>query len=58
MVGFAIGTGGIGATFLGWLADYWGVAMVLRLTAWLPLIGVLFTLCMPYPPRFARTSSD
>ena len=55
MVGFAIGTGGIGATFLGWLADYWGVVMVLRLTAWLPLIGVLFTLCMPYPVRFART---
>jgi FSR family fosmidomycin resistance protein-like MFS transporter len=55
MVGFAIGTGGIGATFLGWLADYWGVVMVLRLVAWLPLIGVLFTLCMPYPPRFDRT---
>jgi FSR family fosmidomycin resistance protein-like MFS transporter len=58
MVGFAIGTGGIGATFLGWLADYWGVTMVLRLTAWLPLIGMLFTLCMPYPPRFAGSVSS
>jgi FSR family fosmidomycin resistance protein-like MFS transporter len=58
MVGFAIGTGGIGVTFLGWLADYWGVLMVLRLTAWLPLIGVLFTLSMPYPPRFASSVSS
>ncbi len=58
MVGFAIGTGGIGATFLGWLADYWGVVMVLRLIAWLPLIGVMFTLGMPYPPRFAGPPSD
>lgn len=52
MVGFAIGAGGIGATMLGSVADIWGVVTVLKITAWMPIVGVLFSLWMPYPPRF------
>jgi FSR family fosmidomycin resistance protein-like MFS transporter len=52
MTGFAIGAGGIGATMLGSVADVWGVITVLKITAWMPILGVLFALWMPYPPRF------
>ncbi|MES1992739.1 MAG: MFS transporter [Pseudomonadota bacterium] len=39
--GLAFGLGGIGAATLGLLADAWGIEAVYRLTAFLPLIGLL-----------------
>lgn len=47
MVGFAIGTGGLGVTLLGLIADYWGVPMALKTMAVMPLIG--FFLCWLLP---------
>ena len=49
MVGFAIGTGGIGVTLLGVVADNFGVPFALRSTVILPVVGFLLTLILKYP---------
>jgi FSR family fosmidomycin resistance protein-like MFS transporter len=49
MVGFAIGAGGICVTFLGVLADHFGVPFALRSIAILPLIGFILCLILRYP---------
>jgi len=51
MVGFAIGTGGIGVTLLGSIADIWGVPMALKAIFALPLIGFGLSLLVEYPPQ-------
>jgi len=51
MVGFAIGTGGIGVTILGYLADLWGIPFALKTIALMPVIGFLIALFIPYPPE-------
>jgi len=53
MVGFAIGTGGIGVTLLGYLADLWGVPVALNAIGLMPLVGFLITCFIPYPPKRA-----
>ncbi|MBI5605728.1 MAG: MFS transporter, partial [Deltaproteobacteria bacterium] len=47
MVGFAIGTGGLGVTLLGLVADFWGVPAALQTLAVIPLIGFLLCLLLP-----------
>jgi FSR family fosmidomycin resistance protein-like MFS transporter len=47
MVGFAIGTGGIGVTLLGTIADHWGVPMSLKAILFLPCIAFLLSLLLP-----------
>ncbi|HEX2500348.1 MAG TPA: MFS transporter [Methylomirabilota bacterium] len=49
IVGLAIGTGGVGVTLLGWIADHWGLYAALNLTAALPLAGLVAALCLPEP---------
>lgn len=49
MVGFAIGTGGIGVTLLGLIADNFGVPVALKSIIVLPLAGVLLSLFIKYP---------
>jgi FSR family fosmidomycin resistance protein-like MFS transporter len=49
VVGFAIGTGGIGVALLGWVADHWGVPAALMATAALPLAGFAVALALPDP---------
>jgi FSR family fosmidomycin resistance protein-like MFS transporter len=49
IVGLAIGTGGLGVTLLGWIADHWGLHAALRLVALLPLAGLGIALCLPEP---------
>ena len=44
MVGFAIGTGGMGVTLLGLLADTWGVPTALKTITVMPIMG--FLLCL------------
>jgi FSR family fosmidomycin resistance protein-like MFS transporter len=51
MVGFAIGTGGIGVTLLGYLADLWGVPVALKAIAAMPIVGFLIACFIPYPPK-------
>ncbi len=49
MVGFAIGTGGIGVTILGVIADHFGVPVALKSIMLLPVIGLLISLLVRYP---------
>lgn len=47
IIGFAVGTGGIGTTLLGAVADRWGVLRALDITALLPLAGLGIALLLP-----------
>jgi FSR family fosmidomycin resistance protein-like MFS transporter len=51
--GFAFGMGGIGAAFLGWLADWTSIGFVYRVCAFLPALGLL-TALLPDLRRAAR----
>ncbi|MFH0788028.1 MAG: MFS transporter [Pseudomonadota bacterium] len=47
MVGFAIGTGGLGVTLLGLVADNWGVPTALQTMTAMPIIGFLLSWFLP-----------
>jgi FSR family fosmidomycin resistance protein-like MFS transporter len=49
MVGFAMGTGGVAVTVLGWLADRWGVPAALWVSALLPVTGFVAARFLPAP---------
>ena len=49
IVGLALGTGGVGVTLLGWIADHWGVQATLGVAAVLPLVGFAIALVLPEP---------
>ena len=49
MVGLAMGTGGVAVTFLGWLADRWGVPAALWVSALLPITGLVAAQFLPAP---------
>jgi len=52
IVGFAIGTGGLGVAALGGLADRWGLPLALWVTALMPVGGFAASLFLPEPkPR-------
>jgi len=48
MMGFVIGIGGVGAGFLGIIADSWGVIAVLKLITYMPAIGFIPILMISY----------
>ncbi len=50
MVGFAIGTGGVGVTILGILADHYSVPAALKSITILPVIGLGISSLIKYPP--------
>lgn len=47
-VGFVIGMGGVGAGLLGIVADSWGVMTVLKLIVYMPALGFIPALMIPY----------
>jgi len=47
-MGFVIGMGGIGAGLLGIVADSWGILTVLKLIAFMPAVGFIPILLIPY----------
>ncbi|MBI2461698.1 MAG: MFS transporter [Candidatus Rokubacteria bacterium] len=49
IVGFAIGTGGIGVALLGWVADHWGLPVTMGVLAAMPLLGALLAALLPEP---------
>lgn len=51
IVGLAIGTGGLGVTFLGWVADHYGLRPALWITALMPLAGFVAAMFLPEPRR-------
>ena len=57
IIGFAVGTGGIGTTFLGAIADRWGVLPALDVTALLPLAALAIALLLPPDPPADRADS-
>ena len=54
IIGFAVGTGGIGTTLLGAVADRWGVLRAMDVTAFLPLAALAIALLLPRDPPSAR----
>jgi MFS transporter, FSR family, fosmidomycin resistance protein len=56
MVGFAIGTGGLGVTILGVIADHFGAPAALQSIMVLPVLGLLVSLPIRYPSRNWKTS--
>jgi FSR family fosmidomycin resistance protein-like MFS transporter len=50
IVGFAIGTGGLAVTLLGWIADHFGLLVVLWIAALMPLACFAVTAFLPAPP--------
>jgi MFS transporter, FSR family, fosmidomycin resistance protein len=57
MAGFAIGTGGIGVTLLGVIADHFGVQMALKSIAVLPVIGLILSCIVRFPLKEAHLQS-
>lgn len=57
IAGFAIGTGGIGVTLLGAVADGYGVRAALHLVNALPAAGALLALLLPLPWKQDREGS-
>jgi FSR family fosmidomycin resistance protein-like MFS transporter len=49
IVGFAIGTGGLGVTALGWVADRHGLPAALAISALMPLAGFVAARFLPAP---------
>ena len=49
VVGFATGAGGLGASTLGLVADHWGVATALGISAVMPILGFGVALFLPEP---------
>jgi len=56
IIGFAVGTGGIGVTLLGAVADRWGLLRAMDVTALLPIAAVAIAVILPSDPRLARNS--
>jgi FSR family fosmidomycin resistance protein-like MFS transporter len=57
MAGFAIGTGGIGVTLLGVIADRFGVPVALKSIMLLPLVGLLISCFVRYPLHRTKSLS-
>jgi FSR family fosmidomycin resistance protein-like MFS transporter len=53
-LGFVIGMGGIGAGLLGMVADSWGVMTVLKLIAFMPAVGFIPAVMIPYDLKTAK----
>jgi FSR family fosmidomycin resistance protein-like MFS transporter len=49
IVGFAIGTGGLAVTLLGWIADHFGLLVVLWIAALMPLACFAAAVFLPLP---------
>jgi FSR family fosmidomycin resistance protein-like MFS transporter len=53
IVGFAIGTGGLAVTLLGFVADYYGLLVALWISALMPLAGFAVARYLPAPRALA-----
>jgi len=56
IAGFAIGTGGIGITLLGAVADRFGIPTAMLLLNAFPIVGAIIALTMPLPWKSERVS--
>jgi FSR family fosmidomycin resistance protein-like MFS transporter len=53
-VGFSIGTGGLGVTLLGMIADNYSVLSALHFIMILPVIGCLVSMLINYPEHYKK----
>jgi len=53
MVGFSVGTGGVGVTLLGMIADAWGVPAAMKSILILPILGFILSVLLDYPTKRA-----
>jgi len=53
-MGFVIGMGGVGAGLLGIVADSWGIMAVLKLIVYMPAVGFIPALMIPYDSKRPR----
>ncbi len=51
MIGLGIGAGGIGAAFMGWVSDHYGLNVVFDFFVFLPLAATFLTLFLPGEKR-------
>jgi FSR family fosmidomycin resistance protein-like MFS transporter len=58
VVGFAIGTGGLGVGGLGWMADRFGLTTVLWTCALLPVTGLAAALFLPRPGLDGESAAE
>ncbi|KUO51958.1 MAG: hypothetical protein APF76_06915 [Desulfitibacter sp. BRH_c19] len=58
VLGFAIGTGGIGTTLLGLVADNYGLMMAIRILTYLPVLGVILISFLPSPDEVHEEVDD
>jgi MFS transporter, FSR family, fosmidomycin resistance protein len=58
VVGFAIGTGGLGVGALGWMADRFSLMTVLWTCALLPVTGLAAALFLPRPNTCGESAAD
>jgi len=56
IIGFAVGTGGIGVTILGAVADHWGVLTAMDVAAMLPIVAFGIAWLLPRDPQPVRNS--
>jgi MFS transporter, FSR family, fosmidomycin resistance protein len=56
IIGFAVGTGGIGVSLLGAVADRWGLLRAMDVTAILPIAALAIAVILPPDPRPLRNS--
>jgi FSR family fosmidomycin resistance protein-like MFS transporter len=58
LAGFAIGTGGIGVTLLGVIADHFGVPAALKSIMALPAAGLMISCFIRYPPALPSVEHE
>lgn len=58
ILGTAVGSGGVGVTLIGWLADLFGLRVALAALAMLPAAGVVLALGLPDETRLAVRGSS
>lgn len=54
VLGFGIGMGGVGATFLGWVADHWGLPAVFHVLMIFPVVALFLAFFLPGRSEMAR----
>lgn len=58
ILGTAVGSGGVGVTLIGWLADLLGLRVALAALAMLPAVGAVLALGLPDQTRLAMRGSS
>ena len=53
-IGFSVGMGGFGVTILGFIADNFGLPLVMQIVTWLPVAAAIIALKIPIPASLRK----